>query len=130
MTLHRVTSARDLRGALVAAELSDLPLVPERIFVVYDVPSESVRGEHAHRTCAQFLICLAGSVRCLVDDGSSREEIQLTGPDVGLHVPPMIWGAQWNYTSDAVLLVLASHPYEATDYIRDYEEFLAVLAGG
>jgi acetyltransferase-like isoleucine patch superfamily enzyme len=127
VTLHGLTSARDLRGRLVAAEFAALPFEPRRLFTVYDVPSESVRGAHAHRVCAQFLVCLAGSVDCLVDDGRAREEIRLDTPEVGLHIPPMIWGTQWKYTRDAVLLVLASHPYDAADYIRDYEEFLHEL---
>jgi UDP-2-acetamido-3-amino-2,3-dideoxy-glucuronate N-acetyltransferase len=127
VTLHALTNARDLRGSLMAAEFTGLPFAPRRLFTVYDVPSESVRGAHAHRECAQFIVCLAGEVSCLVDDGSAREEIHLENPDVGLHIPPMIWGTQWRYTRDAVLLVLASHPYDAADYIRDYEEFLHAL---
>ena len=94
---------------------------------MYDVPNESVRGAHAHRFCAQMLVCLAGGVSCLVDDGSAREEIRLDSPTVGLHIPAMIWGTQWKYTRDAVLLVLASHPYDSADYIREYEEYLALL---
>jgi UDP-2-acetamido-3-amino-2,3-dideoxy-glucuronate N-acetyltransferase len=124
VALHRRTSAQDLRGSMAAAEFGDLPFRPQRVFAVYDVPSESVRGEHAHRVCAQLLVCTAGSVSCLVDDGTTRDEIRLESPYVGLHVPPMIWGTQWRYTRDAVLLVLASHAYDAADYIRDYEEFL------
>jgi UDP-2-acetamido-3-amino-2,3-dideoxy-glucuronate N-acetyltransferase len=127
VTIHRLAYARDLRGSLTAAEFSSLPFSPRRLFTVYDVPSESVRGAHAHRTCAQFLVCTLGAVSCLVDDGSAREEIRLARPDIGLHIPPMIWGTQWKYSRDAVLLVLASHPYDAADYIRDYEEFLEAL---
>jgi UDP-2-acetamido-3-amino-2,3-dideoxy-glucuronate N-acetyltransferase len=127
VTLHRLTPARDLRGSLTAAEFADLPFMPQRLFTVFDVPSEFVRGAHAHRACSQFLVCVAGELSCLVDDGSAREEIRLTAPDVGLHIPPMVWGTQWKYTRDAVLLVLASQPYDPTDYIRDYEEFLELL---
>lgn len=127
VVLHRLAYARDLRGSLTAAEFSTLPFTPQRLFTVFDVPSESVRGAHAHRTCSQLLICTLGEVSCLVDNGSAREEIRLTSPDVGLHIPPMIWGTQWKYTRDAVLLVLASHPYDAADYIRDYEQFLDEL---
>jgi UDP-2-acetamido-3-amino-2,3-dideoxy-glucuronate N-acetyltransferase len=127
VTLHALTSARDLRGSLMAAEFTSLPFAPRRLFTVYDVPSESVRGAHAHRECAQFLVCLAGEVSCLVDDGSAREAIELDTPEVGLHIPPMVWGTQWKYTRDAVLLVLASHPYDSDDYVRDYEEFLIAL---
>jgi UDP-2-acetamido-3-amino-2,3-dideoxy-glucuronate N-acetyltransferase len=127
VSLHRLTHARDLRGSLTAAEFEGLPFAPQRLFTVYDVPSESVRGAHAHRICAQFLICMSGAVSCLVDDSSARQEIRLDSPHVGLHIPPMIWGTQWKYSRDAVLLVLASHPYDPADYIRDYEEFLEAL---
>lgn len=127
VTLHPMTNARDLRGSLMVAEFAGLPFVPQRAFTVYDVPNESVRGAHAHRVCAQLLVCLAGGVSCLVDDGSAREEVRLAAPNVGLHIPAMIWGTQWKYTRDAVLLVLASHPYDAADYIREYEEYLALL---
>ncbi len=127
VTLHRLTYARDLRGSLTAEEFQTLPFAPQRFFTIYDVPNESVRGAHAHRGCSQFLVCLAGALSCLVDDGSAREEVRLASPEVGLHIPPMVWGTQWKYTRDAVLLVFASHPYDAADYIRDYEEFLGEL---
>jgi acetyltransferase-like isoleucine patch superfamily enzyme len=130
VTVHRLAYASDLRGSLTATEFSDLPFAPRRLFTVYDVPSESVRGSHAHRTCSQFLVCTLGAVSCLVDDGSAREEIRLASPDVGVHIPPMIWGTQWKYSRDAVLLVLASHRYDPADYIRDYEEFLELVQAG
>jgi UDP-2-acetamido-3-amino-2,3-dideoxy-glucuronate N-acetyltransferase len=127
VTLHRLSWARDLRGTLTAAEFASLPFAPRRLFTIYDVPSELVRGSHAHRTCSQFLVCVAGELSCLVDNGFAREEIHFENSEIGLHIPPMIWGTQWKYTRDAVLLVLASHPYDAADYIRDYEEFLELL---
>jgi serine acetyltransferase/dTDP-4-dehydrorhamnose 3,5-epimerase-like enzyme len=130
VAIHTLTNARDLRGSLTAAEFSSLPFLPRRLFTVHDVPSESVRGSHAHRECSQFLVCLAGTLSCLVDDGSAREEIRLANAEVGLHIPPMIWSTQWRYSRDAVLLVLASHPYDPADYIRDYEEFLELLERG
>jgi acetyltransferase-like isoleucine patch superfamily enzyme len=127
VTIQPLTHARDLRGSLTALEFEDLPFAPARAFSVFGVPSEFVRGSHAHRTCAQFFVCLAGELSCLVDDGTMREEIRLGTPDVGVHMPPMTWGTQWKYTRDAVLLVLASHPYDPADYIHDYEEFLELL---
>lgn len=127
VTIHPVTHARDLRGSLAALEFRDLPFVPLRAFVVFDVPSETVRGSHAHRVCAQFLVCLAGGVSCLVDDGTAREDLRLATADAGVYMPPMTWGTQWRYTHDAILLVLASHPYDPADYVRDYEEFLTLL---
>ena len=120
--------ASDLRGSLAAIELTtDLPFVPARFFAVFGVPSKDVRGEHAHRVCEQVLVCLRGSVTCIVDDGQEREQIQLDRPDVGLYMPAMTWGTQYQYTADSVLGVFASLPYDATDYIREYDEFLAVI---
>ena len=81
----------------------------------------------AHRECEQVLVCVAGSVRAIVDDGTSRREFLLDSPDVGLYMPPMTWGTQYRYSADAVLVVLASLPYDASDYIRDYDSFLAML---
>jgi dTDP-4-dehydrorhamnose 3,5-epimerase-like enzyme len=127
VAVHRLTQARDERGALAAFELADCPFEPRRIFAVYNVPSESVRGAHAHRRCHQFLVCVAGSLKCFVDDGSFKDEVDLDGPSIGLHIPPMVWATQWRYTRDAVLLVLASHPYDADDYIRQYDAFVELV---
>jgi hypothetical protein len=91
---------------------------------VFDVPSKEVRGEHAHRVCGQLLVCLAGSVVVVCDDGTNRQEITLDDRELGVHLPPMVWGTQYRYTRDAVLLVMASHPYDSGDYIRDYDQFL------
>ena len=127
--LQPVPRFTDLRGALAAAEFGrDLPFVPARYFVVFDVPSRETRGEHAHRRCHQFLSCIHGSVRVLADDGRGRREFVLDSPGTGLYLPPMTWGTQYRYSADAVLLVFASHPYDADDYIRDYDEFLALAA--
>lgn len=127
--LVRMTRVDDLRGSLVAANFDpDLPFRPRRFFTVFGVPSTDVRGAHAHRRCHQLLICVQGSVHALVDDGITRQEFVLDRPDVGLHVRPMIWGTQYRYTSDAVLLVLASDEYDPDDYIRDHEEFLKQVA--
>ncbi|WP_149202570.1 WxcM-like domain-containing protein [Actinotalea subterranea] len=127
--LISITVAQDLRGSLAAVEMSrDLPFVPARFFAVFGVPSKDVRGEHAHRECSQVLVSLRGSVRCIVDDGERRDEVVLDQPDVGLYMPPMTWGTQFDYSADAVLAVFASHPYDGADYIRDYDEFRA-LAG-
>jgi len=119
-----ITVANDLRGSLAAVELGrDLPFAPARFFAVFGVPSKDVRGEHAHRECAQVLICLRGSVRCIVDDGMKRDVVQLSRADTALYMPPMTWGSQFDYSDDAVLGVFASLPYDGDDYIRDYDEF-------
>lgn len=124
-TLHRLPKIVDLRGALSFGEIgSHLPFQPQRFFMVYDVPSREVRGEHAHRACHQFLVCVKGSVGIVVDDGQHRDEILLDSARLGLHIPPMVWGIQYQFSPDAVLLVLASDTYSAEDYIRNYDEFL------
>lgn len=125
LTLLRTVS--DIRGNLLPIDIpEDLPFNPRRVFFVYGVPSKEVRGAHAHRQCEQFLVVLHGSVSCIVDDGTSRAEYLLDDPSIGLHMPAMTWGTQYKYSADAVLAVFASRPYEDADYIRDYEEFLAL----
>lgn len=115
----------DLRGGLSFGEYDKhLPFEPKRYFVIFDVPSIEVRGEHAHRRQHQFLICLRGSCSVVLDDGGNRDEVALDRPDLGLYLPPMVWGIQYKYTKDAMLLVLVSDVYDAGDYIRDYDEFL------
>jgi len=96
---------------------------------VFDVPGKDVRGEHAHRRCHQFLVCLRGSLSVVVDDGQASEEIALDRPSIGLYLPPMVWAVQYRYSADALLLVFASDPYDASDYIRDYDEFLSAIGG-
>lgn len=125
--LYQMPRASDMRGDLSVGEYGkDLPFVPERYFLVYNVPSKEVRGEHAHKTLHQFLICVRGSCSVVVDDGRDRREVVLDDPSVGLHVPPMVWATQYNYTPDALLLVLASDPYDPDDYIRSYETYLTM----
>jgi len=128
VTIHHLPAFEDIRGRLVAAEITKvLPFVPVRFFVVHAVPSTEVRGEHAHRECHQFLVCVNGTVHVVADDGSRRQEIVLDRPEIGLHVRPLVWGTQYKYSADAVLLVFASHPYAAHDYIRDYSTWLETL---
>lgn len=115
---------RDALGVLTAGQ--DLPFPVVRFFTVEEVPAGEFRGWHAHRECHQLLVCLRGSVIALVDDGSERQEVLLDDPGVGLHVPPMVWGRQREYSADALLMVLASHPYDRSDYIEDYDEFVAL----
>jgi len=116
----------DMRGSLSVGEVgAQLPFTPQRFFLVYDVPSREVRGEHAHKACHQFLVCVKGSLSVVVDDGEHRDEVLLDSPQQGLHIPPMVWGIQYRFSADAVLQVLASDPYDAHDYIRSYDDYLA-----
>lgn len=128
VTRHRLTRAEDLRGVLTAGEfLREIPFEPKRYFMVSDVPGKEVRGEHAHRMCKQFLVCIRGSVAVVVDDGTRAEEIELNASNHGLYVPPLTWAVQYRYSPDALLLVFASDYYDAADYVRDYEEFRTLV---
>jgi hypothetical protein len=119
---------KDLRGNLTVGEFErQIPFLPKRYFMVFGVPSAEVRGEHAHHTCHQFLICVRGACSVLADDGEHREEFRLDTPTVGIHLSPMVWGVQYKYTADAVLMVFASDYYDAQDYIRSYDEFLSLV---
>ncbi|HEY1758234.1 MAG TPA: WxcM-like domain-containing protein [Bryobacteraceae bacterium] len=124
VNIYRLPLVPDLRGFLSAAE--NLPFEIKRFFLVFDVPSREVRGEHAHRECHQFLVCTHGECHVIADDGHEREEIVLDSPSIGVHLAPMVWATQYRYSSDAVLLVLASDVYKPEDYIRDYTEFCAL----
>ena len=128
VSLHSLPHVEDLRGALTFAETQKhVPFEVKRLFLVYDVPNREIRGEHAHHTLHQFLICVTGSCSVIADDGVARREFRLDSPSRGLYLPPMTWSVQYKHTKDAVLLVLASAPYEAADYIRDYAEFMSVV---
>lgn len=123
--LYRFPIIQDLRGNLTVGEFKkQIPFTPQRYFMVFGVPSREVRGEHAHFECHQFLICVRGSCSVVVDDGYKRMEVTLNSLSVGLYLPPMTWGVQYKYSSDALLLVFASHHYDAADYIREYGVFL------
>jgi len=128
VSMHSLTLVEDLRGSLAAGEFrAQIPFAPLRFFVVFDVPGKDVRGEHAHRKCQQFLVCVRGSVSVVVDDGTKSAEIELRTPEEGLYVPPLTWAVQYRYSADAMLLAFASDHYDPADYIRDYDEFLSLV---
>jgi UDP-2-acetamido-3-amino-2,3-dideoxy-glucuronate N-acetyltransferase len=123
--VHVLPKVSDIRGSLSVGEFDrSLPFPAKRYFLVFDVPSIETRGEHAHKECHQFLICVRGSCSVVADDGVNRQEFLLDRPNVGIHLPPMVWGIQYKYSADAVLLVFASHYYDSADYIRNYSEFI------
>lgn len=129
VTLHRFPVVADLRGNLTVGEFErSVPFAPKRYFMVFGVPGREVRGEHAHRVCHQFLICVRGSCSVVADDGKARTEVALDDLATGLYLPPMTWGIQYKYSPDAVLLVFASHYYDNADYVRNYDEFLQLAA--
>jgi acetyltransferase-like isoleucine patch superfamily enzyme/dTDP-4-dehydrorhamnose 3,5-epimerase-like enzyme len=125
VSLHHFPLITDIRGNLTVGDFEkNIPFIPKRYFMVFDVPSRETRGEHAHRQCEQFLICVRGSCSVVADDGENRQEFLLDSPRLGIYLPPMIWGIQYNYSPDALLLVFASEQYDPADYIRNYNEFV------
>jgi UDP-2-acetamido-3-amino-2,3-dideoxy-glucuronate N-acetyltransferase len=126
--LIALTSAVESRGSLSAATVgAELPFTPGRMFVVYDVPAGEPRGGHAHRACHQFLVAVHGSLVVDWHDGSRWHEASLDNPTVGLHIPPGIWGVQRAHSPGAVLVVMASHPYDRADYVSDFDEFCGLF---
>ncbi|MEO7017177.1 MAG: FdtA/QdtA family cupin domain-containing protein [Leifsonia sp.] len=118
----------DAKGSLVVGEVGkQLPFTVERVFVISSVPEGEPRGIHAHRECQQFLICVSGSVKAMVDDGERRTVVTLDRPSVGLYMPALTWGTQYDYSGDAALVVLASHPYDPDDYVHEYDEFVTLV---
>ena len=102
----------------------NIPFSIKRIFYIYDIPGGKDRGAHAHKECHQFLVASSGSFDIELDDGINKRTVTLNLPYFGLHIPPGIWAAEKAFSSGAVCLVLASHKYSETDYIRDYENYI------
>lgn len=130
--LYQMPSFLDMRGSVSIGDFdSFLPFHARRYFLAYSPSTQETHGEHAHKRCHQFLICVCGSVRVLADDGTRRIDVELNSPNQGIHLPPMTWGTQYNYSKDAVLLIFASEPYDADDCVHDYADFkkLASTAG-
>lgn len=124
----KIPNVIDRRGNLVVGECGrDIPFDVKRFFMIYQVPLVEIRGEHAHYSCHQFLVAARGRISVIADDGANREEFILDSPDVGLYLPPLVWGVQYKYSADACLLVFASHHYDENDYIRNYDEFVQIV---
>ena len=115
----------DPRGSLTIVEAErDIPFAIERVYHLHGVPAGGTRGGHAHRRLEQVLVAVAGAFDVVLDDGAERRRVRLDNPRTGLHVTPGIWREMESFAEGTVCVVLASMPYEASDYVRDYEEFL------
>jgi UDP-2-acetamido-3-amino-2,3-dideoxy-glucuronate N-acetyltransferase len=122
--LVRLQNQVDARGRLVVADGANIPFTPKRVFLVDQVAAGAARGGHAHRACHQLMIVAAGKIDVAVDDGGkSAFVVHVDDLQFALYVPPMVWSMQFGHSNDAVLMVLASEPYDPDDYINDYKEF-------
>ena len=113
----------DPRGNLAVVEGTTIPFETSRVYYLFDVPSNSRRGGHAHKQCMELLVPLSGSFTVELYDGTTRKSILLNKPDKGLLIPTMIWRELEDFSSGAVCLVIASHKFEEEDYIRDLADF-------
>lgn len=119
----------DARGQLVALEeFKDIPFEIKRVYFMYDTQEGVRRGYHAHKSLQQILVCIHGSCKILLDNGEEKKVIPLERPYEGLYIANDMWREMYDFSPDAVLLVLASALYDESDYIRDYEEFLRFVA--
>lgn len=115
----------DTRGLLSAGSIPDqIPFEVQRFFITSANSSDIVRGRHAHKTSHQLLVAVHGSVKVTCDDGRSKADFLLNSVDTGLHIPPLVWGEQTEFSPGAKLLVLASGLYNEADYERNYGDFL------
>lgn len=118
----------DERGQLVALEeFKDIPFEIKRVYYMYDTLEGVRRGFHAHKSLEQILICIHGSCKILLDNGTEKKVIPLEKPYEGLYVSNDMWREMFDFSPDAVLMVLASELYDEKDYIRDYDEFLRYI---
>ncbi len=121
----------DDRGQLVALEeFKDIPFRIKRVYYMYDTVENVVRGHHAHKSLEQILICIHGSCKIRLDDGTDTKIVPLEKPYEGLYIANNIWREMYDFSPDAVLMVLASEVYDESDYIRDYDEFLEFVRSG
>jgi dTDP-4-dehydrorhamnose 3,5-epimerase-like enzyme len=119
----------DERGSLVAIEEErDIPFTIRRVYYIFGTQPGVRRGLHAHKTLRQVLVCVHGSCSILLDDGTTRAEVEMNDQTKGLLVDTMVWHEMYNFSPECVLLVLAGDFYAESDYIRDYDQFLE-LAG-
>lgn len=118
----------DERGTLIALEqLKNIPFEIKRVYYMYDTVKGVRRGFHAHKCLKQILICVKGSCKILLDDGTEKAEVLLDEPNKGLIIESNIWREMFDFSDDAVLMVLASELYDESDYIRNYDDFITYV---
>ena len=128
-TLVKLPKITDSRGSLTFVESGNhIPFEIKRVYYIYDVPGNTRRGGHGHRELEQFVVAMHGSLDVVLDDGYAKKRLQLNRPHEGLYVYPMVW-REINFSPGAICMVLASAPYDESDYYRDYNTFLQAARG-
>lgn len=128
INIVRLEEHGDERGTLIAVEqLKNIPFEIKRVYYMYDTVKGVRRGFHAHKCLKQILICVKGSCKILLDNGTEKAEVLLDEPNKGLIIESNIWREMFDFSEDAVLVVLASELYDESDYIRNYDDFIAYV---
>ena len=125
LKMINIPNVNDVRGNLAVIEKDCIPFDIKRVYYLYDIPSDSFRGGHAHKEQYELLIAVSGSFEVVLDDGIQKQTITLNKPNMGLLIPTMIWRELQNFSSGSVCLVMASDVFDETDYIRDYQTFIS-----
>lgn len=127
--VHVLENSHDNRGGLAIVDFSKFkPFLPRRVFYSFGIPEGQTRGQHAHKACLQFFVCIGGECSVEIDNGLEIQQIRLDSPIYGISLPRMVWSSQFDFTENASLLVFASDFYAEDDYVRDHEEFRRSVA--
>lgn len=125
-TLISLPKFLDRRGNLsFIEEWKHIPFKIQRTYWIYDVPGGESRGGHAYRENQEFIVALSGSFDVILDNGREKQTFSLNRSYYGLYVPKGYWRQMDNFSTNSLAIILASHPYDADDYIRDYDQFLS-----
>jgi hypothetical protein len=126
----RLSKIHNRAGNITIVEgQTNVPFEIKRVYYLYDIPGGEGRGGHAHKGLHQIVVAASGAFDVLLDDGVNKKVVTLNRPDYGLLIVPGIWRELMEFSSGAICLVLASHTYDAADYIREYDEFLKFKNG-
>ncbi|HLT52567.1 MAG TPA: FdtA/QdtA family cupin domain-containing protein [Flavobacteriaceae bacterium] len=127
--LINIPIVSDVRGNLAVIEKEVAPFEIKRVYYLFDVPSDSFRGGHAHKELFQLVIPLSGSFDVHLDDGVNKRDVTMNKANKGMLIVPGIWREIGNFSSGAVCLVLASLEFDETDYVREYNKFVSMKRG-
>ena len=123
--LVELQKIKNRAGNLSVVENSgSMPFDIKRVYYIYDVPGGSDRGGHAHKELEQYVIAVSGAFDIQLDDGKNKKTVRLDRPYLALHIKKGIWRETRNFTSGAICMVVASHKYDYSDYIHDYDNFI------